>query len=227
MLRVTSRVLAGLVLAALPAAAVAGPSFQFQATLTPVNNSGVTGTAQFSLNGDQLTYSVQATGLTHGDFHQQAIKGFLNPVMPSALPTFANADVNGDANIEDIEADRLTGQTLVPLTAHPVGTQFGNTFSDYPVGDSTGSINFTQTYTLPVAQLVTPLNIRAIELSGSTVFGTFEPTLPVAVGLITSIPPTGATGVAVPLPAAAPAGLMLGGLLAAAGLLRRRRRSLV
>ncbi|MDB5174835.1 MAG: hypothetical protein JWM97_552 [Phycisphaerales bacterium] len=223
MLRVTSRVLAGVVLAAMPAAAVAGPSFQFQATLTPLNNSGVTGTAQFSLNGDQLTYAVQAQGLTPNVFHQEHVHGFLNPVMPSVIPTGSNADVNGDGMIVDIEADRITGGELVFLTAHPTGTSFGNTFSDFPVADAAGNINFTQTYTLEVPQLVAPLNIRAVELHGMFVGGTYEPTLPVATGLITPIGGTGATGVAVPLPAAAPAGLMLGGLLAAAALLRRRR----
>jgi hypothetical protein len=218
MLRVPSRLLAGVALAALPAAAVAGTTFQ--ATLTPENGSGVTGTAQLSLTGDQLTYSVQAQGLTPNIFHQEHVHGFLNPVMSSVLPTLANADVNGNGMIEDIEADRVAGQELVFLTAHPSGTSFGNTFSDYPVADSSGRISFTQTYTLAVPQLVAPLNIRALELHGMVVNGTFDPTIPVAGGLITT---SGTT--AVPLPAAAPAGLMLGGLLGAGMLLRRRRMS--
>ncbi|HWE93258.1 MAG TPA: hypothetical protein VG269_04725 [Tepidisphaeraceae bacterium] len=227
MLRVPSRLLAGVALAALPAAAVAGTTFQ--TTLTPVNGSTVTGTAQFSLSGDQLTFSLQAQGLTPGEFHPEHIHGFLNPVMPSVLPTLANSDVNGNGITEDIEAERVAGQELVYLTAHPSGTDFGNTFSDYPVADASGRINFTQTYTLPVPQLVQPLNIRSFELHGEVINGAYDPTIPVAGGLITAGTSGGGTGAggttAVPLPSAAPAGLMLGGLLGAGMLLRRRRYS--
>ena len=45
----------------------------FRVTLTSVNNSGVTGTAVLRLKGDQLTVTINATGLTPNQVHVQHI----------------------------------------------------------------------------------------------------------------------------------------------------------
>ena len=180
-------------LAAMPSVCAAGTASYYDATLTPLNDSGVHATAEVVLSGDELTVSIQATGLEPGKFHPQHIHGFLNPhLMPSVLPTLANADVNQNGTIDDLEGDAKMGNKILYLTNNPdISTQ--NTFSDFPVASSKGTENFKNTYDVTeILPFLTPLNIRGIELHGMTDKGVYTPDEPVAGGLFHQVSaPTG------------------------------------
>ncbi len=74
----------------------------FTVDLHPLNNSGVSGTATLSLDGGELTVTIDATGLEPDKTHAQHIHG--NPPgrgVPSnsTCPTAA-ADANGDGIVD-------------------------------------------------------------------------------------------------------------------------------
>jgi len=215
---------------ALSAGACLAASQTYTATFTPANNSGVTGTASVTLNGDELTYSVSATGLEPNKFHQEHIHGFLNPNdKPSQLPVLPRDDKNGNGMLDDLEGEAVIGGPILYLTASPAANE-GNTFSDFPVADAKGNLNFKQTYDVTdYLVFLQPLEIRGIELHGKTVDGDYMADLPVASGLLRlSSGGTGGTGgsggggTAVPLPAGVWTGGLLLGLTGAATLKKRR-----
>jgi hypothetical protein len=156
----------------------------YVADLKPLNNSGVTGTATFTLDANKLTVEVVATGLEPNLPHPQHIHGFMND-KNSTCPTAAD-DTNNDGLVDLVEGLPSYGPVLLELYL-PIDR--------FPVADANGNINFKRTFMLGEVEFqeegqvisyadLKPLQNRAIVLHGLTVDGTYIPTMPVACGQI-------------------------------------------
>lgn len=198
-------VLAAALLAA-PLLASANP-IHYTANLTPLNNSGVSGTAALTLNNSTLNVHITATGLLPNKPHPQHIHGLFDmssgQPIDSTTPTLAQ-DSNGDGVIELGEGATTYGPILVPLTSPP-----GGQVNNFPTA-STGSIDFTETYDLNNSGIfnksfdkddLMPLTFREIVLHGANTpvdisdnlqgnsyqEGQYDPVFPVASGEIVSM----------------------------------------
>jgi hypothetical protein len=157
----------------LPAVALAVPML-FKADLTSLNNSGVQGSAQLTLDGNLLTVKINATGLEPNETHPQHIHGLFDAKgkpANSISPTLAQ-DTNNDGYIELAEGQVTYGPVIVPLTSPP-----GGALANFPTAPN-GIINFMQTYDLADPKTfadsftkadLMPLDFREIALHGMTV----------------------------------------------------------
>ncbi|MCO5177636.1 MAG: superoxide dismutase family protein [Thermomicrobiales bacterium] len=139
------------------------------ADLGALNDSGVTGTADLTLDGNTLTVSIVADGLTANDIHAMHLHGF-NDGTAAACPT-DEADTNEDGIISMDEAVVVTGGAVFP-------------FTPFPSADDDGTATLTETYTLTddqVAQL-TDLSSMAVMVHGGMVDDDFVDDLPIACG---------------------------------------------
>ena len=155
----------------------------YMVDLEALNNSGVTGTATVTVEGNQLTVTVQAEGLEPLMPHPQHIHGFVDMNKNSTCPTMA-ADTNGDGLVGLVEGLPSYGPVLLELY-EPIDV--------FPVASADGTLTFERTFTLgeqefeEEGQLISykdlkPLQNRAIVLHGMTVNGEYNPVLPVACG---------------------------------------------
>lgn len=81
----------------------------YTANLTPLNGSGVTGTARVILDGNHMGIDLDATGLDPTIPHPQ----FLRP--GTACPNRAD-DTNRDGFVDAVEINRSSGPPVLPLT---------------------------------------------------------------------------------------------------------------
>lgn len=148
----------------------------FTADLVALNGSGVSGTAHLTLEGDELTVAIHATGLEPNPLHPQHIHGFENP-SNSTCPTTA-ADADGDGLVQVGEGVPFYGPVLRALTP----------FNTVSAG---GTLDYGQTFSGADLDGLRPLNTlqnRAIVLHGLTVDGAYVASLPVACGQIRPAP---------------------------------------
>ncbi len=141
----------------------------YTADLSMLNNSGVSGTADLVLEGNELTVTIWASGVEAGEIHLQHIHGFAeNNQNATCPPPSADGD-DADNLVGFLEGKPFYGGVLLPLNPFPQ--------------PSDETFYFQETYTLEDAS-VTPLQNTTIVLHGMTVDGTYVTTLPVACGQI-------------------------------------------
>ena len=94
----------------------------FTAELVPLNNSGVSGTATFNLEGNSLTVTINARGLEASQVHAAQLRGRFesapaNTSRDSVVPTPAN-DTDSDGFIELNEAIASTNSSRPAMIGH-------------------------------------------------------------------------------------------------------------
>ena len=137
----------------------------YTADIMSLNNSGVTGTATLTLEGDMLTVHIMATGLEPGMVHPQHIHGFTENNNNATCPPMS-ADMDGDGLVELGEGVPFYGPVLLPLDPFPTAPD--------------GSVDYTRTFDISDNVALLPLQNDVIVLHGMTVDGEYIATLPVA-----------------------------------------------
>ncbi|TNC71611.1 CHRD domain-containing protein [Rubellimicrobium roseum] len=203
--------MAGLMPAIAGAATIGADSYF--ATLKPLNDSGVRGRAELTLDGNLLTVHLMVRGLEPDIIHIQHIHGRSdengNPI-DSVVPP-PSADTDGDGFVEVGEGAPFYGPVLLNLV--DAGGQF-------PTAPG-GVIDFTNTFDISTIAGITPLDLREIVVHGLTVPAGVDPNVPDG-GYSVSLPVAAGEIAPVPVPAA---GVLLVGALGGLGLLRLRRRA--
>ena len=157
----------------------------FTAQLSPLNDSGVSGKANITVENNTLTVSVWAEGLEPNMVHPQHIHGFMENNRNSTCPSPSD-DTNGDGIVDLVEGLPSYGPVLLELYL-PI--------DEFPVADAAGTIHYERTFNLGEVEFaeegevisyadLKPLQNRAIVLHGMTVNGEYIATLPVACGMI-------------------------------------------
>jgi len=127
-------------------AASAADQTSYQADLGSTNDSGVTGTAMVTLDGDQATVQIEASGLLPGSPHAQHI----HIGGAGTCPTPAN-DKDGDGFVSVTEAAANYGAIAVSLTTSgDSGPDSGLAIDRFPA-DGTVTYNRTVTVSQDVA----------------------------------------------------------------------------
>lgn len=137
----------GLPLALAPATAfAAGGDGTYNATLTPLNGSGATGTASLTLKGDQLTVVIDAHGLTANAPHAQHIHGTVGG--HNVCPTMA-ADKDGNGFVSTSEGTPAYGAIDVSLTTTGDSSPKSALAVDrFPMADANGDLHYERTLTV-------------------------------------------------------------------------------
>jgi hypothetical protein len=117
----------------------------FTAQLAVLNDSGSTGNAKVTLNGDQLTVEVHTTGLAPSQPHAQHLHIGGQHTCPPA-----SADADGDGIVNTTEGQPFYGPIKVSLTTSGDATDASGLAVDrFPMADATGKLDYSRTFTLP------------------------------------------------------------------------------
>ena len=116
-------------------------------------NRGTTGAkakgeAIFTIDGDQLTITIDAQGLPPNMMHLQHFHGFKDG-HAAACPDAA-ADKNDDGVIDLIETEPYAGTTMVPFHDDPVSMEIPS--ETYPKANADGSYHYEKTVSLKALQ---------------------------------------------------------------------------
>ena len=141
----------------------------YTAKLSSLNATKVSGVADFSLTGNVLVVTINATSLQPGKEHYFHIHGAAGSSV--TCPTPADADATGHITIE--KALTIIGPIALDL-------------QPYPQPDEQGAISWSQAFTLEPSQLsaILPLTHYVIVLHGMTYQGIYDRALTVACGPI-------------------------------------------
>ena len=149
-------------------------SRHFEVDLASLNNSGVTGKAEISVEGDMIKVKIEAEGLEPGMPHPQHIHGFDTP--KNATCPGPDRDTDGDGFISVGEGLPDYGPVILPLTP-------------FNQVNEEGELRFEATYPIPDGlQPIDTLQNRAVVLHGLTVDGQYVPSMPIACGQIERSP---------------------------------------
>ena len=172
---------AGLALSAMPALSAPMDVSRFFAPLTTLNDSGITGRADFILDrsANTLTTKVNVSGLAPNTLHPQHLHGRFkqrgctinapssSPVAGecldgtrtrnSIIPTVARNDIDGDGFLETVEGLPAYGPIILNLADASAGRSALP--GSFPMSDDMGNLMFTETYDLSTTDLLfDPLN---------------------------------------------------------------------
>lgn len=165
----------------------------YMADLTPLNDSGVSGKAQFKVKNNTFIAQVNAQGLATSQVHPQHIHGFTDGTV-STCPTAA-ADTDGDGLVSVGEGAPFYGGVLVPLDGSLDVAEGLGDLGTFPTADNGGgAVTYRQTMSLSNLAVngglgfdALTLDNHAVVLHGAFVDGEYVATLPVACGTITRI----------------------------------------
>ncbi|WNI27516.1 hypothetical protein [Streptomyces sp. ITFR-6] len=122
----------------------------YQIDLNQLNNSGASGTAMVSVEGDKLTVKIEAEGLVPGQPHAQHIHGstdghdFRCPDM--------SADKDGDGIVSTAEGLPVYGDINISLTTKgDTSKDSGLAVDRMPVADKDGKLSYSRTIPVPHA----------------------------------------------------------------------------
>lgn len=184
---------AGLLIAAAPVMAAVG---SFHASTSPVQDvsagSGpnVSGSADLTLRGVNLTAHITASGLSPNLPHLMHIHGVLGAL--SDCPN-ASADVNEDGFIDTAEGLPDYGPILVTFsTSGSTSAGAGLTLSTAVVADSSGRIDYLRTFRIPgkIAIKLSDLHvvIHGADLNGNGAYDGIDGSLGAGIPLEAEIP---------------------------------------
>ncbi len=115
------------------------------ARLTELNNSGASGRATVSVEGNMVTVNIPATGLVANQPHAQHIHIGGQNTCPSA-----GADQDGDGFISVVEGQPSYGPIMVSLTTEgDVSANSGLAVERMPTADANGAVSYSRTFPLP------------------------------------------------------------------------------
>lgn len=117
---------------------------QLAAMNSGVTGSKTTGTATFTVNGDDLTIRIKVKGASPDTVHWQHFHGFKDGT-PAACPG-PDADANHDGIIDLIETGKASGTTMVPFITDPASMDVAH--GTYPTADADGNYTYTETVSL-------------------------------------------------------------------------------
>ena len=146
-----------------PAMADHGEGHTF--TFSSLNESGAQGNGTVEFGENEVTVSVEASGLEPDRVHEIHIHGIEGQDV--SCPT----DTDGDGMVSHEESKQQVGGHLLNL-------------KPYPTADANGNINFEQTYTEGVDDLA-PIEDRVVMAHGITMNGEYMSDKSVACGEIT------------------------------------------
>ncbi len=190
----------------------------YQATLAPLNNSGASGNATVTVNGNQATVNIESSGLVPGKPHPQHIHVGGQNVCPPA-----SADANGDGITTVAEGMPFYGGIKVSLTTQgDVSMNSGMAAERFPMADANGNVSYSRTFTLPQGVTASDIANGVVVQHGLNSNGEYDGSIPAECGKLVavSMPNTGG-------PSSTTLALLGGATLisvgAAAGIIARRR----
>ncbi|MGC5360349.1 hypothetical protein ACPXCE_01495 [Streptomyces sp. DT24] len=131
------------------AKAVDGDTYQID--LEQLNDSGASGAALLSLDGDKLTVKIEADGLVPGQPHAQHIHGSTDG-HDFRCPD-KSADKDGDGIVSTAEGMPVYGDINISLTTKgDTSKSSGLAVDRMPVADKNGKLTYSRT--IPVSQAV-------------------------------------------------------------------------
>lgn len=149
------------------------PLMTYTAELSEINDSGASGTATVTVQGDEMMVNVIAQGMTPEQAHPQHIHGLDNGNENATCPP-ASADADEDGIITIPEGAPFYGEVILAL-------------EDFPMADANGNINYQKTFMLgegetPTEEELANLENRVIVLHGINNDDSYTATIPAACG---------------------------------------------
>jgi hypothetical protein len=145
------------------------PTSHYTATLSSLNSSGVTGTVEMALSGDEMDVTISLAGLTPNQPHMQHIHGAHGTLATCPTPASANAD------------------GIITLAAGtPAYGPVALPFEPTPTADASGKITWSRTLRLLPDDIynIKTLTDHVVLIHGMSYKGVYDQTLPVACGPI-------------------------------------------
>lgn len=178
--------LAGLALVpALPASASSSAE-SYEIPMEELSDSGASGTAILTLDGNQLTVQLELSGLAPELVHVQHIHGDTTNSMDFMCPD-QSADANGDGIVSTDEGLPDYGDILISLTTEGDTTAgSGLAVERMPVADADGNVSYDRTIEVDDSVVATIQNLHlvshGIDVDGSGAYdgpmSVFAPDLP-------------------------------------------------
>jgi Cu/Zn superoxide dismutase len=156
---------------------IGGAALEYEVNFGSLNGSGVMGTGQLSLAGDQLTVTIEATGLEADQMHMMHIHG--NGDGSDATCPPPSADEDGDGIISLEEGEPFYGPVQLGLGEPMVGADGVLSFEEtFPLtADQLTALGDLTNDVIVIHGLTTPF-----DQDGDTNTDEYEPLLPVACG---------------------------------------------
>jgi hypothetical protein len=160
----------------------------YTAELTPLNNSGVTGSAEITFKHKALSINLSAEGLVPNMPHPAHIHGKLTG--SDAMCPTTDADTNSDGFVSVFEGAPAYGPIKLNLTTPqtafgaPANTTLFAPFAgtpsigNFPVSNDNGDISIDQTYTFDMSKQADKdayAQLRALDMQHIVVHGGYAP----------------------------------------------------